>query len=185
MIIQFTRRFSMAHRLIHSSSKKCAVPHGHNEFVIVRLAYIGEKSFGPETNCAADFSELKGDWHRWIDGAVDHAFQLGEGDPMIAYFQEHEPQHLGRLFITPGDPTTELLAALFFAKLSAFLEELKLPFKVREVTVEETPTNSVSVEEGDLELFPRLAEHGWWSRPDSSINDLEGNAVVSLSKRHA
>ncbi|MCI1440649.1 MAG: 6-carboxytetrahydropterin synthase, partial [Acetobacter peroxydans] len=33
----FTRRFSMGHRLIHGASESCAVPHGHNELVTVRL----------------------------------------------------------------------------------------------------------------------------------------------------
>ena len=33
----FSRRFAMAHRLLADASAKCAIPHGHNEVVTVRL----------------------------------------------------------------------------------------------------------------------------------------------------
>ncbi len=35
--LEFTRRYAMAHRLLATQSPKCAIPHGHNEFVTVRL----------------------------------------------------------------------------------------------------------------------------------------------------
>ena len=35
--LEFTRRYAMAHRLLATKSAKCAIPHGHNEFVTVRL----------------------------------------------------------------------------------------------------------------------------------------------------
>ncbi len=44
-----------------------------------------------------------------------------------------------------GDPTTEALAACFWLKLSAFVADDALPFTVREVRIEETPTNTVVV----------------------------------------
>ena len=40
--VRFTRRFSMAHRLIADAGSKCAVPHGHNEFVTVTLEPTAE-----------------------------------------------------------------------------------------------------------------------------------------------
>ena len=33
----FSRRFAMAHRLLADATAKCAMPHGHNEVVMVRL----------------------------------------------------------------------------------------------------------------------------------------------------
>ena len=36
----FTRRYSMAHRLMADARSKCAVPHGHNELVTVKLQAI-------------------------------------------------------------------------------------------------------------------------------------------------
>ncbi|MBN9481695.1 MAG: 6-carboxytetrahydropterin synthase, partial [Bordetella sp.] len=44
--VRFTRRFSMAHRLIADAGSKCAVPHGHNEFVTVTLEPTAEIDFG-------------------------------------------------------------------------------------------------------------------------------------------
>ena len=35
--------------------------------------------------------------------------------------------------IVPGDPTTELLAALFMAKCQAFLDEDEIPLRCRRV----------------------------------------------------
>ena len=172
LTISFTRRFSMAHRSGHSKTKKCSIPHGHNELVLADLYYQGKDSLDTTTNMAADFNELKKTWHLWIDNEVDHAIQLFEADPLIEYFRNKEPENLMRVMTFPGDPTSEALAAVFFRKLSAFLEHERFLFAVKRITVEETPTNSVSVEYGGLSLFPWLNEGGWWCRPDMSINDF-------------
>ena len=37
LVLRFTRRFSMAHRLSSNTSRKCATPHGHNEHITVEL----------------------------------------------------------------------------------------------------------------------------------------------------
>ena len=57
--VRFTRRFSMAHRLIADAGSKCAVPHGHNEFVKVTLEPTAEIAFG-QSNHAASFENLSG-----------------------------------------------------------------------------------------------------------------------------
>jgi hypothetical protein len=73
----------------------------------------------------------------------------------------------------PGDPTTEALTAAFFLKLTAFLVRDELPFSVSEVRVEETPTNTVSI---NRETFDPddcgLPEGVWPRRADMSINDF-------------
>jgi 6-pyruvoyltetrahydropterin/6-carboxytetrahydropterin synthase len=72
-----------------------------------------------------------------------------------------------------GDPTTEALAACFWLKLSAFVASDKLPFSVREVRIEETPTNTVVL---TREVFDPaicgLGRHAWPWRADMSINDF-------------
>jgi 6-pyruvoyltetrahydropterin/6-carboxytetrahydropterin synthase len=72
-----------------------------------------------------------------------------------------------------GDPTTEALAACFWLKLSAFIADEKLPFSVREVRIEETPTNTVVV---TRDVFDPTAcvlrQHAWPWRADMSINDF-------------
>ena len=185
MEIVFTRRYSMAHRLRFSGSAKCEVPHGHNELVTARLAYIGARPLSPESNIAADFADLKTDWHRWIDKSVDHAFQLGLDDPLIGYFKTHEPQQLSRILVTPGDPSTECLAALFLCKYQCFLAAVDAPFEVSSIELVETPTNAVVINKADIALFPALSGDGWWRRPDMSINDFElgNNQAASLSEK--
>ena len=170
--LEFSRRYAMAHRLLADPASKCAVPHGHNEIVSVRLAPANGFRFGGH-NAAAPFEAVKGRWHAWIDAHVDHALQLGEDDPLLGYFRAHEPQRLARILTVPGDPTTEALAACFWLKLDAFLRADDLPFTVAHVRVEETPTNAVVLTRAHFD--PQtcgLADISWPRRADMSINDF-------------
>ncbi len=169
----FTRRYSMAHRLIADPAGKCAIPHGHNEQVIARLRPVTPQRLDGDANMVVPFDAAKARWHRFIDDQVDHAFQLGAGDPMIDWFRAHEPQRLGRLLVTPGDPTTEMLAACLMAKLNAFLAADGNGLRCVELTVEETPTNAVTLTGDPADVLPECEGAGWWSRPDDSINDLD------------
>ncbi len=170
--LEFTRRYAMAHRLLADPNSKCIVPHGHNEFVTVRLAPTTRFRFGG-ANALAPFEQLKARWHGWIDGAVDHALQLNKADPLIVYFRDHEPARLPRIMTFEGDPTTEALAAAFWLKLSAFLDAEGLPFTVESVRVEETPTNTAVL---TRDLFDPahcgLGENAWPRRADMSINEF-------------
>ena len=180
----FTRRYSMAHRLIANADGKCAVPHGHNELVKVRLQAITPRRLDGAANMVAPFETAKARWHRWIDEQVDHAFQLSNRDPLIGYFRDHEPARLRRLLVTPGDPTSEMLAACFMAKLNAFLEDDGSDLRCVEVIVEETPTNTVTFSGDPSDVLPERSAVGnrapWWRRSDASINefdlDLDRNA---------
>ncbi len=170
--LEFTRRYAMAHRLLATQSPKCAIPHGHNEFVTVRLDPTDKFTFSA-TNSAAPFGQIKHRWHDWIDDHVDHALHLGENDPLIGYFREREPALLKQIMTFQGDPTTEALAACFFLKLSAFLADDGLPFAVREVRIEETPTNTVVVVRETFEPAScGLRKDAWPWRADTSINDF-------------
>ena len=170
--LEFTRRYAMAHRLLADPASKCAVPHGHNETVSVRLAPQRAFAFS-RSNSEAPFEAVKGRWHAWLDRHVDHALQLGQADPLIGYFRAHEPQRLARILTTPGDPTTEALAAAFWLKLTAFVADSDLPFSVSAVRVEETPTNAVILtgESFDAEACTAAAAP-WMRRADMSINDF-------------
>jgi len=170
--LEFTRRYAMAHRLLATKSPKCAIPHGHNEFVTVRLTPTAPFRFS-DTNAAAPFHRIKSRWHQWIDDYVDHALHLAESDPLLDYFREREPALLGRIMTFQGDPTTEALAACFWLKLSAFVAEDGLPFTLSEVRIEETPTNTVRI---DRDVFDPgscgLRAGAWPWRADMSINDF-------------
>ncbi|HKL78312.1 MAG TPA: 6-carboxytetrahydropterin synthase [Gammaproteobacteria bacterium] len=172
--LAFTRRFSMSHRLRSQASAKCGVPHGHNEYVTVRLAAREPTPLDGATNMVMPFEAAKRRWHAWIDQRVDHTLQLGLNDPLLAYFREHEPEQLDRVLVTPGDPTTEALAACFMAKIAAFLAAEGDTLTCTEVRIEETPTNTV-IFDGDPAAF--LPTDGfpatpWWQRADDSIHDL-------------
>lgn len=174
MLIEFTRRYAMAHRLLADKASKCATPHGHNETVTVTLRAPGRFTFGA-ANMAAPFETLKKRWHGWIDGAVDHAFQLSAEDPLIAWFRAHEPERLASLLITEGDPTTEALAACFWLKLQAFLEADAPGFQVESVRIEETPTNAVLLTAKTFSpeaAAASLRKGSWPLTPDMRINDL-------------
>jgi 6-pyruvoyltetrahydropterin/6-carboxytetrahydropterin synthase len=177
----FTRRYSMAHRLIADADSKCAVPHGHNELVTVRLQAIAARRLDGAANMVEPFEIAKGNWIRWIDDEVDHALQLSDRDPLIGYFREHEPARLARLLITPGDPTTEMLAACFMAKLNAFMEKNDSGLRCVEVAIEETPTNAVTFSGNPADVLPEPSTRGnrvdWWWRADSSINDFDRDAA--------
>ena len=170
--LEFTRRYTMAHRLLATKSPKCAIPHGHNEFVTVRLAPTASFRFS-ETNSAAPFDQIKKRWHQWIDENVDHTLHLGENDPLIGFFREHEPGRLAQIMTFQGDPTTEALAACFWLKLSAFVADEGLPFTVAEVRIEETPTNTVIVNRDVFDAGASGLRGGAWPlRADMSINDF-------------
>lgn len=168
--VQFTRRFSMAHRLIAEAGSKCAVPHGHNEFVKITLEPEVEIAFGG-ANHAASFERLKRRWHGFVDNSLDHAFQLNRADPMLAWFQAHEPERLNQVLTIDGDPTTEALVIALWRKLEAILKAEALPFRLIELAIEETPTNTVLTRGlTEAERAWRLGD--WCDRADGSINDL-------------
>ena len=168
----FRRRFSMAHRLISGCSPKCETPHGHNEFVYVELQKKEDVALDGDQNMVEVFANCKALWHKWIDNHVDHAFQLNSNDPLIDFFREHEPEKLSRLLITPGDPSTEMLCALFQAKLTAFLSSTT-DLLVHSVTIEETPTNTAKIEGVDAwKKHLGDSDVHWWCRDDMSINDF-------------
>lgn len=170
--LEFTRRYAMAHRLLATKSDKCAIPHGHNEFVTVRLEPLATFRFGG-ANSVAPFEAVKQRWHGWIDGYVDHTLHLGEDDPLIGFFREREPTRLSQIMTFQGDPTTEALAACFWLKASAFIADDKLPFALAEVRIEETPTNTVSITRASFDPATcGLSTHAWPWRADMSINDF-------------
>ena len=169
----FSRRFAMAHRLVAGESAKCAVPHGHNETVTVRLQAVRPGRLDGAANMVEPFERAKSAWHRWIDGHVDHALELSGSDPLVGWFRACEPQRLGRLLVTPGDPTTEVLACCMMAKLAAFLAADGGRLRCVEIRVEETPTNTVVFDGDPLAALPAAATGArWWTRPDMSINDF-------------
>jgi len=171
----FSRRFAMAHRLTSGGSEKCAIPHGHNETVAVTLRAVSSTPLDGGANMVEPFERAKATWHRWIDERVDHALQLSGTDPLLVWFAYHEEQRLARILVTPGDPTTEVLACCMMAKLNAFLAADGGRLVCAEIRIEETPTNAVTFDGDPRAFLPSTgAVDPWWYRADMSINDIDG-----------
>lgn len=178
MIYKFERRFSMAHRLISGCSTKCATPHGHNEFVRVALAVPDHTFWLGRSNMGAEFTDLKSNWHYFVDQALDHAFQLNAADPLLQWFSVHEPEKLNRILVVDGDPTTEMLCLVLARKFKALSSG---SVELQYLEIEETPTNSVRLDllDGEsmsaevMEFLERPVDpNRWYDRADNSINDL-------------
>ena len=170
--LKFERRFCMAHRLIAGRSPKCAIPHGHNEFIRVSLSAPENPTLDHDANMISNCADAKSRWHQFIDEKLDHSFQVRSDDPIIEFFEKSEPHLKRRLVICPGDPTTELMCACLMSKLSHLLAELNSPLVCTACELEETPTNTVILE-GRNAYLPHLpkGDH-WWNRADMSINNF-------------
>lgn len=170
----FTRRFSMGHRLIHGTSEICATPHGHNEEVSVYLKPFKPQKLDGQTNMVLPFHQAKKKWHQFIDGSVDHAFQLSEDDALLQWFIQNEPKRLPHLLVTPGDPTTELLACLLMVKVNKILEAEQTDLLCYKIELKETPTNTVSFSGNPLDFIPDKKDTTlcWWERSDMTISNL-------------
>ncbi len=168
--IEFTRRFSMAHRLWSDPASKCATPHGHNEFVRLVLGTPVAADWG-QSNMSHSFDALKSLWHGFIDKALDHALQLNASDPLLGYFQAQEPDRLKHIVVFDGDPTTEALVVALTAKARALLATCAPSVHVLSVSIEETPTNTVSLTADAFDAI-RWSAGAWSHRADYSLNDL-------------
>ena len=139
----------------------------------VRLRPTHPARLDGEANMVMSFARAKAIWHRWIDEHVDHALQLSETDPLLAWFLASEPTRARRIVVTPGDPTTEIVACCMMAKLGAFLAADGGVLRCTEIGIEETPTNSVTFDGDPADFLPAgCRPDPWWRRPDMSINDL-------------
>ncbi len=175
--LMFTRRYAMGHRLLSGGEEKCAVPHGHNEIVTVTLQPAEPAPLDGAANMVEPFARAKATWHDWIDNHVDHALQLSDRDPLLDWFRHHEPRRLGRILVTRGDPTTEVLACCMMSKLNAFLRADGGRLICVRIQIEETPTNTVAFDGDPTTALPAVeACPPWWHRADMSINDVQAGA---------
>ena len=86
-----------SHRLLHYKGK-CANLHGHRWKIEVWME--GEPD--PATQILIDYSLIK-----QVIEKYDHQIILNRDDPMVPRIEEFHP-----VITTPGDPTSELIAAI-------------------------------------------------------------------------
>jgi len=161
MNLNFKYRFEAAHRFTDANSK-CSTPHGHTWWVTLTLSHESA-DIDLANNFATDFKDLKSGWKRFVDNELDHHFFLNSSDSLASYLEKTEPNLNVKL--TPGDPTTEVLAALFLKKAESILGGLN-HISVNSILLEETPTNSVLINKIDADqLIQRLdvkQKNQWW-----------------------
>jgi len=161
MELSFKYRFEAAHRFTDANSK-CSTPHGHTWWVTLSLEHeISDIDLS--NNFATDFKDLKSGWRKFVDEELDHHFFLNSKDSLAEYLLSSQPDL--NIKLTPGDPTTEVLAALFFKKAESLLKAFS-HIRVSSLLLEETPTNSIRVNKKDADqLTARLKvkqKSLWW-----------------------
>ena len=114
-----------SHRLLHYIGK-CANLHGHRWKVEVWIE--GEPD--PATQILIDYSVIK----QVID-KYDHQIILNCDDPMVPRIQEFHP-----VITTPGDPTSELMAAIIRDDLYKVCRDLGIKVTIPKIRVWESPT---------------------------------------------
>lgn len=163
MTLQFRYRFEAAHRFIKGNSK-CSTPHGHTWHAT--LFFEPERAQLNDQQMAEEFSQLKTPWKQFIGETVDHSFFANENDPLLEAMKKNI-ENL-RVLEFPGDPTTEMVAALFLKKALVMYKNSNL--KASAVFIEETPTNSLRLERKALEIIESQLNSSfsekWWNKID-------------------
>lgn len=176
MEMKFRYRFEAAHRFLQSSSPACMTPHGHTWHAVLHLQSF--KSLNSE-NMVVEFSKVKTFWKTLISEVFDHSYLCNSQDPLIETLLQTNPE--ARLMRFPGDPTTEMISLLLFHKSELTLKETKIPndIKISAITIEETPTNSISCSRDFYtENISRFKTEGcWWMS-----SDVESRAFIRSEK---
>ena len=115
--------FEATHRLIHYRGK-CFRLHGHQWRVQVWI----EGTTDERTGIVLDYNCIKE-----VVGQFDHQVILNAEDPMVASIEAFHP-----VVTTPGDPTSELIAALLAGMIDAEAERQGLDARVAKIRVWES-----------------------------------------------
>lgn len=178
MKMSFKYRFESAHRFVFSD-RECSTPHGHTWYATLNLIAATEDL--NENNMVEDFAVLKKGWRKFITTVADHSFFYNCDDPILPTLKMHIPNFRGLPF--PGDPTTEMIAGLFFIKASALCENF--PVRPFSVIIHETPTNSIEFFHEELEDFVKktnlsLKATNWWASTDPNSRTIQGSPIQNL-----
>ncbi len=169
MDMRFTYRFEAAHRFMGSSSAKCMTPHGHTWWIHLQVTSHGNQL--NSNQMMAEFAALKTPWKAFVDSCLDHSFFHHKDDPVAMACAEHIPGFRGLSF--PGDPTTEMIAILCFAKAAKIIEKFNndndAQFSVQKIEIQETPTNAIILNSNDPIISETLSslnasEKAWWNQ---------------------
>ncbi len=167
MEMSFRYRFEAAHRFTQGATK-CSTPHGHTWWINLSLSH-SVHLIKSDTNFSWDFADLKKEWKSFVDGCLDHSFICNEKDPLLEPLLKINSE--SRILKTPGDPTTEILAILFLKKARTLFKKFE-GVEVLKLTLEETPTNSISLSSKDLNEISKdylNKDNMWWNSEDPLV----------------
>jgi 6-pyruvoyltetrahydropterin/6-carboxytetrahydropterin synthase len=117
--------FDASHRLLHYQGK-CANLHGHRWRVEVWI----DGTIDAVSGILVDYNEIKA-----VVDRFDHQIMLNENDPMVSCITRFQP-----VITTPGDPTSELLAATIMDQINACCGEAGKDARVVRIRVWESDT---------------------------------------------
>jgi len=117
--------FDASHRLLHYKGK-CANLHGHRWKVEVWVEGEPDNT----TSILLDYNKIKE-----IIGKFDHQIILNIDDPMATCIKKF--QHI---IVTPGDPTSELLAVVIRDDLEKYCRSQRISAKIIRIRVWESPS---------------------------------------------
>lgn len=131
--VAVSHNFESAHRLPHLAGK-CVSLHGHSWW-----AEITVEAPATEAGVVVELGALKKALRQWIDEHLDHGTLLGPDDPLVPILRSHQ----SKVYIVPGEPTVENVAALLAGVASTVLSGLHSApgTHVSRVRVDETRVN--------------------------------------------
>jgi len=163
--LKFRYRFEAAHRFTSTASPSCMTPHGHTWYATLHLQSLKALN---QDGMVVEFARAKSFWKTLITDTFDHSYMCHHQDRVTETLIAVHPE--ARVLRFPGDPTTETIALLLFAKAETSIAHEKLAelVRVRGVTIEETPTNSLYCpREYFQENIGRYQNaSGWWTSAD-------------------
>lgn len=186
MELKFRYRFEAAHRFVNSASVQCMTPHGHTWHATLHLE--AKRNELDENDMVAEFSQLKSYWKKLITEVFDHSYMCNEEDALIPVLKTTHSEC--RLLVFPGDPTTELISVMMFAKMQNYVQnsEIRHFVRITGINIEETPTNSLTC---DREFYEECINQyhrpdNWWNSLDvydRSFSHIEKNVVTDFRQR--
>ncbi|MBI4655304.1 MAG: 6-carboxytetrahydropterin synthase [Elusimicrobia bacterium] len=123
------------HRLLNYKGR-CSNLHGHN----AKVEIILKSGLLNSRKMVVDFEKIKKIIGSWLDSNLDHKTVLAENDPLAKVLKKNKQA----LFLTPGNPTAEVLAELIFD----FAKDRKLP--VKKVKFWETENSCASYQKSEV-----------------------------------
>lgn len=132
--VAISHNFESAHRL-PSLAGKCVSLHGHSWWAEITVEAPTTKA-----GIVVELGALKKALRQWIDEHLDHGTLLGPDDPLVPILRSHQ----SKVYIVPGEPTVENVAALLADIASKALVGLDSApgARVSRVRLDETRANS-------------------------------------------